>query len=97
SPSPATTPAPPAGSDNLSSPTASLADEVKQPPVRVGAGGVCILAQAGHGRPPMDLATIIGLVLAWGAVVYSMFHASHGAVGAYVKPGEMFLVFGGSI
>jgi chemotaxis protein MotA len=45
----------------------------------------------------MDLATIIGLVLAWGAVVYSMFHASHGAIGAYVKPAEMFLVFGGAI
>ena len=45
----------------------------------------------------MDLATIIGLVLAWGAVVYSMFHASHGALGAYVKPAEMFLVFGGAI
>ncbi len=45
----------------------------------------------------MDLASVIGLVVAWGAVVYSMFHASHGAIGAYVKPGEMFLVFGGSI
>ena len=45
----------------------------------------------------MDLASVIGLVLAWGAVVFSMFHASHGAMGAYVKPGEMFLVFGGSI
>jgi chemotaxis protein MotA len=45
----------------------------------------------------MDLATIIGLVLAWGAVLYSMFHASHGAMGSYLKPAEMFLVFGGSI
>src|SRR5437016_2826440 len=45
----------------------------------------------------MDFATIIGLLLAWGAVVYSMFHASHGAMGAYVKPSEIFLVFGGSI
>jgi chemotaxis protein MotA len=45
----------------------------------------------------MDLATIIGLVLAWCAVFYSMFHASHGALGAYIKPGEIFLVFGGSI
>ena len=45
----------------------------------------------------MDLATIIGLVLAWGAVLYSMFHASHGAMGSYLKPPEMFLVFGGSI
>ena len=45
----------------------------------------------------MDLATIIGLLLAWGAVVYSMFHASHGALGAYIKPAEIFLVFGGSL
>src|SRR6266699_3657854 len=45
----------------------------------------------------MDFATIIGLLLAWGAVVYSMFHASHGALGAYVKPAEIFLVFGGSL
>jgi chemotaxis protein MotA len=45
----------------------------------------------------MDLATVIGLVLAWGAVVYSMFHAGHGDLGSYVKPAEMFLVFGGSI
>jgi chemotaxis protein MotA len=45
----------------------------------------------------MDLATIIGFVLTWGVVVYSMIHASHGAIGAYIKPGEMMLVFGGSI
>jgi len=45
----------------------------------------------------MDLATIIGLVLAWGAVIYAMFHASHGAMGAYFKPNEIFLVLGGSI
>jgi chemotaxis protein MotA len=45
----------------------------------------------------MDLATIIGLVLAWGAVVFSMFHASEGHIEAYVKPGELFLVFGGAL
>jgi chemotaxis protein MotA len=45
----------------------------------------------------MDLATIIGLVLAWGAVLYSMFHASHGAMGAYFKPNEILLVLGGSV
>jgi len=45
----------------------------------------------------MDLATVIGLVLAWGAVVYSMWHASHGGMGAYLKPAEMFLVFGGAV
>jgi chemotaxis protein MotA len=51
----------------------------------------------GQGRDLMDLGTIIGLVLAWGAVLYAMFHASHGAMGSYLKPAEMFLVFGGSI
>lgn len=45
----------------------------------------------------MDLATLIGLVVAWGAVLFSMFHASEGAMGAYLKPPEMFLVLGGSI
>ena len=45
----------------------------------------------------MDLATIIGLVVAWGAVLFSMFHASEGAMGAYFKPPEIFLVLGGSI
>jgi len=45
----------------------------------------------------MDLATIIGLVLAWGAVLYSMFHCTEGEMGAYFKPGELLLVFGGSI
>jgi chemotaxis protein MotA len=43
----------------------------------------------------MDLATVIGFVLAWGMVGYGMFHASQGALGAYIKPGEMMLVFGG--
>lgn len=45
----------------------------------------------------MDLATLIGLLLAWGAVIYSMFHATHGHLDAYFKPGEMLLVFGGAI
>jgi chemotaxis protein MotA len=45
----------------------------------------------------MDLATLIGVILAWGAVVFSMYHASHGAMGAYFKPNEMILVFGGSL
>jgi chemotaxis protein MotA len=45
----------------------------------------------------MDLASIIGIVLAWGAVVFSMYHASEGALGAYLKPPEMLLVFGGSV
>ncbi len=45
----------------------------------------------------MDLGTLFGLLLAWGAVLYSMFHASHGALEAYFKPAEIFLVFGGSL
>jgi len=45
----------------------------------------------------MDIASLIGLVVAWGAVVFSMYHASEGALGAYFKPPELFLVFGGSI
>src|SRR5580658_10575283 len=45
----------------------------------------------------MDLATLIGFILAWGAVLFSMFHASEGAMGSYFKPPEMFLVLGGSI
>ncbi len=45
----------------------------------------------------MDLATLFGFLLAWGAVVFSMWHASEGALGAYVKPPEMFLVFGGAL
>jgi chemotaxis protein MotA len=42
----------------------------------------------------MDLATLIGYVLAWGALIYGAHHASHGALGAYIKPGEMILVGG---
>jgi len=45
----------------------------------------------------MDLATVIGLVLAWIAVLWSMFHASEGAMGAYFKPNEILLVLGGSV
>jgi len=44
----------------------------------------------------MDLSTIIGFVVTWGIIIYSMIHVS-GSLGAYVKPGEMLLVFGGSI
>ncbi|HEX2972954.1 MAG TPA: motility-associated protein, partial [Tepidisphaeraceae bacterium] len=45
----------------------------------------------------MDLATLIGLILAWGAVLFSMFEATEGEMMAYVKPAELFLVFGGAI
>jgi chemotaxis protein MotA len=45
----------------------------------------------------MDLATLLGLLLAWSAVLYSMWHCTEGAIGAYFKPAEIFLVFGGSL
>jgi chemotaxis protein MotA len=45
----------------------------------------------------MDLATIFGVLLAWGAVLFSMWHVTEGAMGAYFKPPELFLVFGGSL
>src|ERR1700722_5529257 len=45
----------------------------------------------------MDLATLFGFILCWGAVLWSMFHASEGAMGAYFKPNEIFLVLGGSV
>jgi chemotaxis protein MotA len=45
----------------------------------------------------MDLATLFGIIIAWGVVLFSMFHASEGAMGSYFKPPELALVFGGSI
>ena len=45
----------------------------------------------------MDLATLIGLLLAWGAVLFAMFHASGGIMSSYFKPNEIFLVLGGSL
>ena len=40
----------------------------------------------------MDLATLIGYVLAWGALIYSMYHATHGKISAYLNPAELLLV-----
>jgi chemotaxis protein MotA len=45
----------------------------------------------------MDLASLFGVLLAWGAVLFSMWHVTEGAMGAYFKPPELFLVFGGSL
>lgn len=42
----------------------------------------------------MDLATIIGYLLAWGVLIYGMFHATHGDLGAYIVPAELLLVGG---
>ena len=44
----------------------------------------------------MDLASVLGIIISFGAVIFSMHHASHGRLDAYVKPGEMLLVFGGA-
>jgi len=45
----------------------------------------------------MDLATLFGLALAWGAVLFTMWHVSEGQLGMYAKGTEVFLVLGGSI
>jgi chemotaxis protein MotA len=45
----------------------------------------------------MDLASLFGVILAWGAVLFSMWHVTEGNMGAYFKPPEVFLVFGGSL
>jgi chemotaxis protein MotA len=42
----------------------------------------------------MDLATLIGYVLAWGELIYGMFHATHGHLNSYVNPAELMLVIG---
>jgi chemotaxis protein MotA len=42
----------------------------------------------------MDLATLIGYLLAWGALGYGIFHASHGAIGGYINPAEILVVGG---
>lgn len=41
----------------------------------------------------MDLATVIGFVLAWGSIIYGMHHAAH-TLTPYIVPGEMILVGG---
>jgi chemotaxis protein MotA len=42
----------------------------------------------------MDLATVIGYVLMWGAVLFGMFHATHGKLGYFINPFELLLVVG---
>jgi chemotaxis protein MotA len=42
----------------------------------------------------MDLTTIIGYVLAWGALTYGMYHATHGDLNAYIIPAELLIVAG---
>jgi chemotaxis protein MotA len=55
----------------------------------------CLVALE-HGMA-MDLSTLFGFILVWGVVLWSMFHASEGAMGAYFKPNEILLVAGGSL
>ena len=40
----------------------------------------------------MDIATIIGYVLCWGAVLFGMYHATEGQLTAYINPPELCLV-----
>lgn len=42
----------------------------------------------------MDIATLVGFLIAWGMLGYGMFHASHGELGGYIKFGEVLLVGG---
>lgn len=42
----------------------------------------------------MDLATVIGYVLMWGAVLFGMWHATHGKLGYFFNPYELLLVIG---
>ncbi|HEX8324824.1 MAG TPA: MotA/TolQ/ExbB proton channel family protein [Tepidisphaeraceae bacterium] len=44
----------------------------------------------------MDLATIIGFILAWGSILYGMHHAAH-TLTPYIVPAEMILVGGCAI
>lgn len=42
----------------------------------------------------MDISTIIGFVIAWGALCFGIFHASHGHFAGYINPAEMCVVVG---
>jgi chemotaxis protein MotA len=42
----------------------------------------------------VDLATLIGYLLAWAMLLYGMYHATHGQMGAYFVPAEIMLVVG---
>src|SRR3982750_1683211 len=45
----------------------------------------------------MDIATIIGYVIAWGALIFAAYEANHGALGPYIRPAEAALVGGCAI
>lgn len=42
----------------------------------------------------MDLSTLIGFVIAWGALIFGIWHASHGDFAGYIEPAEMIVVIG---
>jgi chemotaxis protein MotA len=42
----------------------------------------------------MDITTIVGLLVAWGSLLYSMHHVTHGDLSPYFKVGEIILVGG---
>src|SRR3954454_20879677 len=42
----------------------------------------------------MDLATLIGYVIAWAALLFGAYEATEGALGSFIKPGEMITVGG---
>lgn len=42
----------------------------------------------------MDIATVVGYGVAWGSLGFGMWHVTHGAIGAYIKPTEIILVGG---
>jgi chemotaxis protein MotA len=42
----------------------------------------------------VDLATLIGYVMAWAMLLYGMHHATHGHLAAFFNPAELLLVIG---
>jgi chemotaxis protein MotA len=45
----------------------------------------------------MDFATLIGLLAGYGAVIFAMYHSSHGHLSSYVSSEGLIVVIGGSI
>jgi chemotaxis protein MotA len=45
----------------------------------------------------MDIATLIGYIVAWGALAWGAYEASEGALGSYLRPSEAILVGGCAI
>ncbi|MGF1633368.1 MAG: motility protein A [Phycisphaerae bacterium] len=42
----------------------------------------------------MELGTILGYLIAWGSLIFGMWHITHGDVGGFMKPMEVLLVGG---